>query len=72
MATVVAIQTALDAQDIGTKIRIEKHIPKGVDATTDLFFCIGGTVYPGRARWVSATNTDTAAQQATSITSGMA
>lgn len=71
MATAVEIQAQLDAQGTNTKLRILKQWPKQT-ATTDLFYVIGGTVYPGRARWCTTTNTDTAAQQATSITSAMA
>lgn len=68
MATVAAIQTELDTQGFGRKIKIIKKFTVG---TTDTFYCLGGLVRPGRARWCAATNTDTAAQQATSITSAM-
>ena len=66
--TVYAIQTALEAQLKNKKIVIVK---KFTVSTTDTFYCTGGTVAPAKARWVSTTNTDTAAQQATSITTGM-
>lgn len=68
MATVEAIQAELDPQGTNTKIRI---IKKFTVSTTDTFYCLGGVVVPGRARWCAATNTDTAAQQATSITNAM-
>ena len=72
MATVASIQAALDTQGTNKKLLILKQQPKSTGATTDSFYVLGGTVYAGRARWVSTTNTDTAAQQATSITNAMA
>lgn len=68
MATVAAIQAQLDSQGFGRKIQIIKKFTVG---TTDTFYCIGGQVRPGISRWCAATNTDTAAQQATSITSAI-
>lgn len=69
MATVAAIQAQLDTQGFGKKIVIIKQFTVG---TTDTFYCDPGLVgVAGRNRWVTSTNTDTAAQQATSITSGM-
>jgi hypothetical protein len=68
MATVVEIQTQLDAQGTNKKIVIEKKFTVG---TTDTFFCTGGVVVPGRARWCATTNTDSAAAQATAITNAM-
>lgn len=67
MATVAQIQAQLDAQGTAKKIRIVKQHSAG---TTDTWYCTGGVVTP-KARWVTSTNTDTAAQQATSITTGM-
>ena len=67
--TVQAVQAALDSQGFNTKLLIEKKFTVG---TTDTWYVLGGTVYPGRARWVTSTNSDTAANQATSITNGMA
>ena len=69
MATVAAIQTALDPQDFGKLVRIEK---KFTVTTTDTFFCIGGQGLAGRARWCATTNTDSAATQATAILAAMA
>lgn len=66
--TVAAVQHALDAQDLNTKIRILKKFTVG---TTDTFYCIGGVVAPGRARWCAVTNTDSAATQASTITTAM-
>ena len=68
MATVAQIQAQLDPQGLGTKIRILKQFRV---TTTDTWYCVGGVVAVGKARWVTSTNTDTAAQQATSITTGM-
>jgi hypothetical protein len=68
MATVIAIQAELDPQGYGNQIEILKQFTVG---TTDTFYCLGGQVRPGRARWCEATNTDSAAQQATSITNAM-
>lgn len=72
MATVAAIQAELDPQGTGKKITIIKQFPKSTSATVDLFYCIGGQGLAGRARWCETTNTETAAQQATAITSAMA
>ena len=68
MATVEAIQAELSPQGLGTQIVIEKQFTVG---TTDTFFCRGGVVAVGKARWCPTTNTDTAAQQATAITAAM-
>lgn len=68
MATVAAIQAQLDPQGYGNQISILKQFTVG---TTDTWYCLGGQVRPGLTRWVTSTNTDTAAQQATSITNGM-
>lgn len=72
MATVAAIQAQLDTQGFGKKITIVKQFTVG---TTDTWYCVAGTgvsgLVAGRNRWVTSTNTDTAAQQATSITNGM-
>lgn len=69
MATVAAIQAQLDAQGFGKQIVIQKQFTV---TTTDTFYCDPGLVgVAGRNRWVSTTNTDTAAQQATAITSAM-
>lgn len=70
MATVAEIQAQLDPQGTKKKILILRQHKATPAATTDLWYCTGGQVTP-RARWVTSTNTDTAAQQATSITSGM-
>lgn len=72
MATVAEIQAELDAQGTNTVIRIIKQWAKSVDATTDLFYCIGGVNYAGRAKWCPTTNTDSAATQATAITNRIA
>lgn len=68
MATVAEIQAQLDPQGYGNQIEILKQFTVG---TTDTFYCLGGQVRPGRARWCATTNTDTASQQATSITNAM-
>lgn len=68
MATVAEIQAQLDPQGVGTKIRILKQFRV---STTDTWYCTGGVVAVGKAKWVTSTNTDSAAQQATSITTGM-
>ena len=44
-----------------------------VSSTVDEFFVSGGVApYAGKNRWVRATNTNTASQQATTITNAMA
>jgi len=68
MATVAEIQAQLDPQGTNTKIVIVK---KFTVSTTDTFYCTGGVVVPGRARWCATTNTDSAATQATAITNAM-
>lgn len=68
MATVTQIQAALDPQGVGTKIRIIKQFSV---STTDTWYCTGGVVAIGKAKWVTSTNTDSAATQAASITTGM-
>lgn len=68
MATPAEIQIELDPQSTNTKLLLQT---KFTVSTTDTWFCLGGTVRPGAAKWVTSTNTDTAAQQATSITNAM-
>ena len=68
MATVIEIQAQLDTEGYGNQIRILKQARV---TTTDTFYCIGGQVRPGRARYIDTTNTDSAAAQATDITNGM-
>jgi len=68
MATVAEIQAQLDPQGTNTKIRIIKKFTVG---TADTFYCIGGVVVPGKAKWCATTNTDSAATQAAAITSAM-
>lgn len=72
MATVAEIQAQLDPQGTAKRISILKQQAKSASATVDTFYCLGGVFYAGRARWINTTNTDSAAQQATSITTGMA
>ncbi len=68
MATPAEIQAQLDPQAYGNQIKILKQYTTG---TTDQFYCLGGQVRAGLARWCNTTNTDTASQQATSITNAM-
>ena len=68
MATVQAIQAALDSQGFNTKIVIVK---KFTVSTADTFYCTGGVVAPGISRWCATTNTDSAATQAAAITTAM-
>lgn len=68
MATVAEIQAQLSPQGLLTQIVIEKKFTSG---TTDTFFCRGGVVAPGKAKWCATTNTDSAATQATAITTQM-
>lgn len=68
MATVIEIQAELDPQGYGNQIKILRQSTVG---TTDTFYCLGGQVRVGRARYISTTNTDSAATQATAITDGM-
>lgn len=68
MATVAEIQAQLDPQGLNTKIRI---IKKFTVSTTDTFYCLGGVVRPGRAKWCTTTNSDSAATQAAAITTQM-
>lgn len=68
MATVAEIQAQLDPQGFGNQIKILKQFTV---STTDTWYCTGGQVRPGRARWVTSTNSDSAATQATAITDGM-
>lgn len=70
MATVTEIQDQLDSQGTAKKIRIVRK--QTVSGTVDNFYCTGGVTFPGRARWCSTTTSDTAAQQATAITTAMA
>jgi hypothetical protein len=71
MATPTEIQAQLDPQGTGKLITIQT---KFTVATTDTWYCIAGIgtgLIAGRNRWVTSTNSDTAAQQATSITNAM-
>jgi hypothetical protein len=71
MATALEVQAELDAQGTGKKIVIIKGYNVMPANTTVLYYCTGGTVAPGKARWCAATVANTAAQQATSITNAM-
>jgi len=66
MATVAQIQAALDAQGLRNLINIIKQYEDGT--TTSLWYVTGGLTAPGKAGWVTSTNTDSAATQATDIT----
>jgi len=69
MATVAAIQAQLDTQGFGKKIVIIKQFSV---ATADFFYCDPGLdALAGRNRWCQTDNTQTAAQQATAITTAM-
>lgn len=68
MATVAEIQAQLDPQGTNKKIRIIKKFTVG---TADTFYCLGGVVRNGAAKWCVTNNTQTAAQQATAITTAM-
>jgi len=69
MATVAAIQAELDPSGYGTKARIVKQ---NTITTTDYFYVTGGVDYPGKAKWCTTTNTDSAATQAAAIQTQMA
>ncbi len=66
--TWVEVQAELDPQGFGRLIKIEKQYTSG---TTNLFYCLGGTGLAGRARYCSTTKTDSAATQASAITTQM-
>lgn len=68
MATVAEIQAQLDPQGTNTKLRL---IKKFTVSTTDTWYCLGGVVRAGAAKWVTSTNTDSAATQASAITTQM-
>jgi len=68
MASVAEIQAELDPQGFGNQIKILKQ---STVSTTDTFYCLGGQVRVGRARYIDTTNTDSAATQAAAITAGM-
>ena len=70
MATVAAIQAALDPEGYNNQIRILKQSTV-ITTNTDTFYCLGGQVRPGRARYIDTTNTDSAATQAAAILAGM-
>lgn len=68
MATPTEVQAQLDPQGTGKLITIVKAADYG---SSTLYYCTGGIGNAGRARWCSATTANTAAQQATSITTAM-
>lgn len=68
MATVAEIQAELDPQGTNKRLFLQTKFTVG---TTDTWFCLGGVVRPGAAKWVTSTNTDNAATQAAAITSAM-
>lgn len=70
MATSAEINAQLDSLLTGkgpTIIKSEK-----IDATYTANYVIGGVGYAGRDRWVKTTTAQTAAQQATEITTALA
>lgn len=68
MATVKEIQAELDAQGTANKINLLKQNRRTAAATTYDWYVTGGVVAVGKAGWVQSTVTDTAAAQATAIT----
>ena len=68
IVSAVAVQAALDATEKNMKIlRVNP-----VSSTKDEFYVGGVTApYAGKNRWILTTNTNTAAQQATTITNAM-
>jgi len=68
MATVAEIQAQLDPNGYKNQINIVKQLTSG---TTDFFYCTGGQRAVGKDKWVTTTNTDSAAAQATAITNAM-
>ena len=68
MATVAEVQAELDP---GATLRLIRIVKIFILSTKSWYFCIGGQGRAGRARWCEATTADSAANQATSITTAM-
>lgn len=64
------IQALLDADGMGTGIRIQARADD--TGTLSNYYCTGGSIYPGRARWVQVTTANTDAQKNTSIRAALA
>ena len=70
MATVAEIQAQLDTQGTG---RIANILKKNVlSGTVDQWYVVGLVGYAGKSRWISTTSSQTAAQQAAAILTGLA
>lgn len=68
MATVAEIQAELFPEGIPNRIRLIKQVRVG---TTDTWYAVGGIIAVGKAKWVTSTNTDSAAAQAADIVTAM-
>ena len=68
-----SVQSALDPQHFGKKIVIVKRFNTSTASAPAIAhnYVLGGTVRPGFANWVTSTNTNSAAAQATDITSAV-
>lgn len=71
MATVAAINAQLDASGTGMGSEIQFSVVGAVAGSKDEHYVLGGSLYPGRARWVQTNTGDTAAAQATTIRNKM-
>lgn len=67
--TVATLQTELDSTESNRKVRILKLIE---DTTLQHCYAIGGTDYPGKARWTTLTTADTDATKAAAILANLA
>lgn len=70
MATVAEIQAQLDAQGTG---RIANILKKNVlSGSVDQWYVVGLVGYAGKCRWVTTTSSESAADQAADILTGLA
>ena len=71
-ATPIQILVENDVKGTGKICNILKHIPKGVSATVDLWYCVDLSIYDKKSKWVQTTNTDAVSIQAAAILTAMA
>ena len=72
MATVAQIQAALDSDGNGRVIKLLRQSRTPSDNTEYDWYVTGGVTYRGKAGWVQSTVADSAADQATDITTATA
>lgn len=62
-----ALQDLLDADKMGTGIRISDRVDSADGVISNYYVTCNGAAYPGKSRWVAVTAANTDAQKNTAI-----